>query len=42
MRFLEDLPNRILYKPLQVETLRQVLSQVVQANSAPARPAAEL
>ncbi len=30
MEFLEQLPNRILYKPLEVETLRRVLGQAME------------
>ena len=33
MQFLEQVPNRILYKPLEVETLRRVLTQVIASNS---------
>jgi len=32
VRFLEGLPNRVLYKPLEVETLRRVVTQVIAAN----------
>ena len=34
IRFLEHLPNRILAKPLDVETVRRVLQQALVASSA--------
>ena len=34
IRFLEGLPNRILAKPLDIETVRRVLQQVLAASSA--------
>ena len=33
LSFLEGLPNRILTKPLEVETVRRVLSQAMGAAS---------
>jgi hypothetical protein len=33
LSFLGGLPNRILTKPLEVETVRQVLSQAMHAAS---------
>jgi hypothetical protein len=31
--FLQELPNRILTKPLELETVRRILSQVVAASA---------
>jgi len=33
VEFLQDLPNRILTKPLELETVRRILSQVVASRS---------